>query len=35
MARVARKNTSTSAMPIQNHWFVSVALNGCGGAPTI
>ncbi len=34
-ALVARKNTNTSAMPVQNQTLVRVALIGCGGAPTI
>ena len=34
-ARVATKNTSTSAMPVQNQVLASVAAIGCGGAPTI
>jgi hypothetical protein len=35
IALVARKNTNTSAMPVQNQGLVRVAAIGCGGAPTI
>ena len=33
--RVARKNTSTNTIPVQNQGSASVAAIGCGGAPTI
>ena len=33
--RVATKKTRTSARPVQNQRFVSVAETGAGGAPTM